>query len=144
MVIQAVTDLRVLQSLFEYLQTLSDASFCFKHMRFLNQVNCFFLLLLREIPIFPKLLAFEYYTFIVCKIAPDSLECIIISDHLIEVDHVEPVLPVAFTHFRIHKVVLGYARFLGFLILLLSLWYLLLSSLMVDVVDFRPVNNRLF
>jgi hypothetical protein len=65
MVIQTLADLRVFQSLFEHLQTLSDAPFGFKHVRFLNQVYGFFLLLLREIPIFTKLLALEYYALIV-------------------------------------------------------------------------------
>ena len=72
------------------------------------------------------------------------MEGIIVSDHLIEVDHVEPILTITFAYLGIHEVVLGYARFLRLLILLLALCYLLLGSLVVDVVDFRPVNNRLF
>lgn len=113
-------------------------------MRLLNQVNGLFLLLLREIATFPELLALKYDALIVGEVAPDALQGIIVGDHLIKVDHVEPILSIAFAYLRIHEVVLGYAGFLQLLILLLALRDLLLSSLMVDVVDFRPVNNRLF
>jgi hypothetical protein len=112
-------------------------------VRFLNQVNGLLLLFLGEIAAFPELLALEDNALVVGEVAPDTLEGVIIGDHLIEVDHVEPILSVPLAYLGIHEVVLGDARFVRYLILLLALCELLLGSLVVDVVDFRPVNNRL-
>ena len=143
-VVQALADLGVLQGLLEDLEALGDAPLGLKHMRFLNQVNGLFLLFLGEIAAFPELLALEDDALIVGEVAPDTLQGVIVGDHLIEIDHVEPILSIAFAYLRIHEVVLGYAGFWRLLILLLALCDLLLSSLMVDVVDFRPMDYRLF
>ena len=144
MVVEAFADLGVPQSLLEDLEALGDAPLGLKHVRFLNQVNGLLLLFLGEIAAFPELLALEDDALVVGEVAPDALQGVIIGDHLIEVDHVEPIFSVALAYLGIHEVVLGYAGFVRYLILLLAFCDLLLGSLVVDVVDIRPVNNRLF